>query len=84
MNTAKKFVFGFNRVLYGCFVLIAIYYAAFNKDFIEAASSLGIGLIFDPFNTEESWTDRPRWQKVWLIVHLAVAAGLLGYGLTRP
>jgi hypothetical protein len=39
------------------------------------------GLAFDPFNTEQPWNERPLWQKIWLIVHLAIVALLFGYGV---
>jgi len=31
---------------------------------MQAASSLGIGIAFDPFDIEQKWNDRPTWQKV--------------------
>ena len=69
----------FNRFLYIGFVLIGIFQAAFSKDFMQAASSFGIALAFDPFNTDQKWNDRPLWQKIVLIIHLSVLAGLFGY-----
>ena len=39
----------------------------------------GIALAFDPFDQAQSWKERPVWQKVWLLVHLALVAALLGY-----
>jgi hypothetical protein len=71
----------FNRALYGLFIVLAIYQAVFSKDFISAASNLGIALIFDPFDQTMPWNKRPTWQKAWLIVHLAIAAGCLGFGI---
>jgi len=52
-----------------------------NKDYIQAASSMGIGLAFDPFDAEQKWTDRPTWQKSILIIHLALAAAMFGLGV---
>jgi hypothetical protein len=48
---------------------------------VQAASSFGIGLAFDPFDQEQKWNDRPTWQKAVLIIHLALVAGLFGYGI---
>jgi hypothetical protein len=48
---------------------------------MQAGSSIGIALAFDPFDQAQKWNDRPTWQKVVLFVHLAVAAALLGYGI---
>lgn len=71
----------YNRLGYGAFVALAMYYSIFSGDFIEAASALGIALIFDPFNQETPFNERPLWQRAWLIIHLALAAASLGYGI---
>ena len=71
----------FNKFLYVGFLALGLYQALMNKDYIQAASSMGIGLAFDPFDTEQKWTDRPTWQKSVLIIHLAWAAAMLGLGI---
>ena len=71
----------FNKYLYIGFVILGIYQAIANQDYIQAASSLGIGMAFDPFNHGQKWTDRPIWQKAVLIAHLAIVAALLGFGI---
>ncbi len=71
----------FNRYLYIGFLLLGAYQAMGNRDYIQAATSLGIGLAFDPFDQEQKWGDRPVWQRAVLIVHLALAAALLGLGM---
>lgn len=71
----------FNKFLYVGFLALGLYQAVINKDYIQAASSMGIGLAFDPFNTEQKWTDRPTWQKAVLIIHLALVAGMFGLGV---
>jgi hypothetical protein len=43
----------FNKFLYLGFLLLGLFQALFSKDYIQAASSLGIGLAFDPFDTEQ-------------------------------
>jgi hypothetical protein len=48
---------------------------------MQAAASLGIGLAFDPFNTEQKWNDRPKWQRAVLIFHLALVAAMFGLGI---
>ena len=70
-----------NKFLYVGFLLLGIYQAIFTKNYIQAASSLGIGLAFDPFNQEQKWNDRPIWQKVVLIIHLALVAAMFGFGI---
>ncbi|MBM3442459.1 MAG: hypothetical protein FJX89_07130 [Bacteroidetes bacterium] len=71
----------FNRYLYAGFFLLGVYQAIFQSDYLQAAASLGIGLAFDPFDTEQTWKDRPSWQKAVLIVHLALTAAMLGFGI---
>jgi hypothetical protein len=71
----------FNRYLYIGFLILGIYQALFNKDCTQAATTLGIGLAFDPFNPEQKWNDRPTWQKAVLITHLASVAAMFGFGI---
>jgi hypothetical protein len=71
----------FNKYLYVGFVILGFYQAIANHDYLQAASSLGIGMAFDPFNPEQKWNERPIWQKAVLIVHLAIVAALLGFGI---
>ena len=68
----------FNKFLYIGFLLLGLFQALFSKDYMQAAASLGIGLAFDPFNPEQKWSDRPTWQKMVLIVNLAIVFGLIG------
>lgn len=71
----------FNKVLYIGFLLVGIYQALISKDYMQAAASMGIGLAFDPFNPEQKWNERPMWQKVVLILHLAMVAAMFGFGI---
>ncbi len=71
----------FNKFLYIGFVVLGLFQALFSKDFLQAASSLGIALAFDPFNLEQKWNDRPKWQKAVLLFHLALAAAMFGFGI---
>ncbi len=71
----------FNKFLYIGFLVLGFYQAIFHKDYLQAAASLGIGLAFDPFDTEQKWNDRPTWQKTVLIVHLALVAAMFGFGI---
>jgi H+/Cl- antiporter ClcA len=69
----------FNKYLYIGFVLFGIYELAFRHSAGDAATYMGIALAFDPFNQEQSWKERPTWQKAILIIHLGIVAGLFGY-----
>ena len=71
----------FNKFIYIGFRLLGAFQSLFTKDYMQAASSFGIGLAFDPFNTDQKWNDRPTWQKAVLIIHLALVAGLFGYAI---
>ena len=71
----------FNKFLYMGFLALGLYQALLNRDYIQAASSMGIGLAFDPFDTEQKWTDRPTWQKAVMIIHLALVAAMFGLGV---
>jgi len=71
----------FNKVLYIGFLLLGMYQAFFSKDYMQAVASLGIGLAFDPFDPEQTWNDRPFWQKGILIIHLGLVAAMFGFGI---
>ena len=66
-----------HRIFYGGFVLLSLWHALFSRDFGDAAMTMGIALIFDPFDQSVRWNDRPAYQRLWLIVHLGVGLGFL-------
>jgi hypothetical protein len=70
-----------NKFLYIGFLLLGLFQAIVSKDYMQAAASLGIGMVFDPFNPEQKWNDRPTWQKAVLIIHLALVAAMFGFGI---
>ncbi len=71
----------FARILYSGFLLFTVYHIFIAHDVMTAASNLGIALIFDPFDQNVRWNDRPIWQRAWLIVHLIVMFSLFGYAI---
>ena len=71
----------FNKFLYIGFVLVGIFQALFSKEYMQAVSSFGIALAFDPFDQEQKWNDRPTWQKTVLIVHLGLVAAVFGFAV---
>jgi hypothetical protein len=71
----------FSKYLYIGFIILGLYQAIFTKDYVQAAASMGIGLAFDPFDTEQKWNERPTWQKAVLLIHLALVAALFGLGI---
>lgn len=70
------------RFFYGAFVLLSMYFFA-TGDYMTAASNLGIALIFDPFDHRVTWTNRPFYQRAWLIVHVVVALGFFLFAFTQ-
>lgn len=71
----------FTKYIYVGFLLLGLFQAIFSKDYMQAAASFGIGLAFDPFDTEQKWGDRPTWQKAVLIINLALVAAVFGLGM---
>jgi hypothetical protein len=69
----------FNRTLYISFIAFSIYFFLVNKDLASAMSNLGIALIFDPFNSKITWNNRPRYQRIWLFVHVGVVLIMVAY-----
>lgn len=76
-NKAQQFI----KVGYVLFIVLAIYHLLINKNLIDCAMNLGIALIFDPFDQNVSWNNRPKWQKTWLIVHVLIALSVLIFGV---
>ena len=70
----------FNKYLYLGFLALGFYQALGTQDYMQSAASFGIGMAFDPFNTQQKWHDRPFWQKGVLVVHLCLVALMFGMG----
>lgn len=68
-----------SRVMYSAFVLFSIYYLFMGKDLAGAISNLGIALIFDPFDQKVTWSNRPLYQRVWLIAHVSIVLLMVTY-----
>jgi hypothetical protein len=67
-----------SRALYGGFILLGTYYLVVQRDPGTAIAQIGIALAFDPFDPNQPWGERPRWQRVWLYTHLALIALIFG------
>jgi hypothetical protein len=68
-----------NKFIYIGFILFGFYELVDRHSAGDAAIYMGIALAFDPFNQKQTWKERPTWQKVVLIIHLSIVAGLFGY-----
>lgn len=66
----------FNKALYALFVLLAVI-LIIQKEYSAAMPNLGIALVFDPFNQNIRFSDRPVYQKAWLMVHVIAVLALL-------
>lgn len=66
------------QFLYAGFTALGIF-QAIRGEFNQAAIHLGIALAFDPFNPNQTWKERPLWQKAALIVHLGLCAAFFAY-----
>lgn len=66
------------QFLYAGFTALGIF-QAIRGEFNQAAIHMGIALAFDPFNPNQTWKERPLWQKAALIVHLGLCAAFFGY-----
>jgi hypothetical protein len=74
INNQTRQVNHYTYLLY----LILVAYLFFIGDIEWAITNLGIALVFDPFDPQVKWQDRPFYQKAWLIVHLSLTlAGFL-------
>jgi len=65
------------RFLYAGFVSLGVFIAV-RVDFNQAGIYMGIALAFDPFDPEQSWKERPMWQKLILITNLTLCAAFFG------
>ena len=72
-----------NRFLYIGFLILGVFQVFWAKDYLQAATSFGIGLAFDPFDQQTKWTERPLWQKSILIVQLVIVLLLFGLGFWK-
>lgn len=63
-----------NRYIYGIYMILVVFLFV-KGDYEWAFTNLGIAMLFDPFNPEVKFTDRPLYQKMWLYIHLALTLG---------
>jgi len=74
-STTTPAAINLNKPAYIVFVLVGIVFLIL-KDFSQAVIFWGLALVFDPFDIKLAFDKRPLYQKVWLIVHLAVTLSL--------
>jgi hypothetical protein len=69
----------FNKYIYIGFILLGFFLFLIKNSVGDAMTYFGIALAFDPFDQNQPWKERPKWQKAVLIVHLAFVLCLFGY-----
>lgn len=62
----------FNLYFYLGFIVLGLYNLLVNRDYAQLAALWGIAFLFDPFDINQSWKERPVWQRAVLIVQLFV------------
>jgi hypothetical protein len=67
----------FNKIAYGVSVVLALYFLVISGDVSQAMGTLGVALIFDPFDQRIPYDKRPFYQRAWLIVHVVFVLILL-------
>lgn len=70
-ETSKVRSIQYNRYAYIIFIMLVIY-MLIKGDIESATINLGVALIFDPFDSEVKWQDRPLYQRAWLTAHVCL------------
>lgn len=75
METRKPY----NTLLYLGFVSFGIYHLFFHKDFSESTIYIGIALLFDPFDQQQPWKEKPMWQRIILFTQASLVISIVIY-----
>ena len=74
----------FYKIAYGAFLLLGLFFFIVKGDLSNSTIYFGLALVFDPFDQQVRWSNRPAYQKVWLITHLILLFGIFGYMIMSP
>lgn len=80
MEAAKPMSKNFNRVAY-CIFLAAGLYFCITKDYTNAVIFWGLAPIFDPFDQKISFSKRPLYQRVILILNVVATLTVVALSL---
>lgn len=75
-TTSKPAAKNFNKPAYIIFAALGILYAI-KKDFANACVFWNLAVVFDPFDVNKPFNNRPLYQRIWLFVHVIVGISLL-------
>jgi hypothetical protein len=67
-----------NKPAYAIMISFAVVYLIL-KEWSMASVMISLSFVFDPFDISIKWTERPLWQRAWLILHLIFSLSLLTY-----
>ena len=62
----------YNRWIYIGFITLGLYNLLLKNNFGDATIYLGIALAFDPFDINQPWKERPKWQQTVLLLQLCL------------
>lgn len=73
----------FNRIIYGTLIFISALHFFVLDDLTSGVITLLLALAFDPFNIQQTWADRPLWQRIWLLLHLIIGIAVLLFSMLQ-
>ena len=77
-QTSNSF-FGKYAVAYAAFSIVGLYLIFLGKDRSMGFVLFALAGAFDPFDQQRKWADRPRFQQIWLFIHVFLMVALAGY-----
>jgi cytochrome b561 len=64
-----------NRLLYLLFIIVGVS-SLIMQMYMTTISLLGLSILFDPFDANQSWREKPFWQKAVFITQGTIVIGL--------
>jgi hypothetical protein len=64
-----------NRLLYLLFITVGLS-SLFMQMYMTTVGLLGLSIFFDPFDANQSWREKPYWQKTAFLAQGAIVIGL--------
>lgn len=64
-----------NRIIYVTFIVIGLF-SLIMQNYLVTVALLGLAILFDPFNINQSWSEKPFWQKTVFIVQGIIVIGM--------
>lgn len=64
-----------NRIIYVTFIVTGLF-SLIVQEYLFTVALLGLAILFDPFNINQSWGEKPFWQKAVFIVQGIMVIGM--------